>query len=87
MVFCLFFNLYLNRFGNDVEVDLLKKNERTKIISFITRENKPVEIEIGIKMPKEKYRILILGFNGEKKGYLDNEIVNATALKKSARCC
>jgi len=49
---------YLNRYGHDIELSSLEKNETEKFLFVTNWENKSVTVDIGINMPEGNYNML-----------------------------
>lgn len=49
---------YLNRYGYDIELSSLEKNDNEKFLFATNWENHLVIVDIGINMPEENYRLI-----------------------------
>jgi len=50
--------LYLNNYGNDVEMTCLEKNPRERFVCLINWEDRPIEVDAGVNMPAGRYQVL-----------------------------
>jgi hypothetical protein len=70
---------FVNTHNKDVEVGLLI-NEKTWFIPVVNWHNKSVKIDIGLKLPTGKYKLLRYGLNGVSQA--ETKILSAKELEK-----
>jgi len=49
--------LYLNDYGNDVEMTCLEKNPQERFVCLINWTDRPIEVDAGVTMPDGQYQV------------------------------
>ncbi|MCE5228696.1 hypothetical protein LLG95_03765 [bacterium] len=77
--------VHLNRYGNDIEATALDLKDGRKILFAINWEKQPVRVELGINMPKGKYRVTERNLKGTQPAAIKGkDTVSARDLSKFA---
>jgi len=78
--------LYFENYGYDVETTLWETKNGDKLVWMLNWEEKPVEIEIGINLPPDKYKITQIDFSGERQGKINGQLEIDSKFLKRFHC-